>query len=364
MFYNPFAIMKRFSPYFLLFMLISFVNCKHSNNFNTETLQNNDSIKAITVAQFKGQQVTGVSVSSSGRIFANFPRWRPHVKHAVVEVAENGTAIPYPNAQWNSWNTQQDAQDSVFVAVQSVIAHRNKLYVLDTRNPLWQGVIDAPRIYVFNLSDNSLDRILKLDASSYKANSYTNDLRIDDTNNAIFITDSNEGAIIVYDLNSNTSKRVLDQHPSVLAETDQLKFKNKTWKNTVHSDGIALNTSNNRLYYHSLTGYTLYSVPTSVLVNGSETEIANAVKKEAITGAPDGMIFDENQNLYLADLEQQKIDILSPNGKLSTFFKSDAVKWADTFSIYNGYLFYTNSRIDEVEGNISNMIFTINKIKL
>jgi len=55
------------------------------------------------VIAFKGQQVTGISLSTKGRIFANFPRWRKNVEHSVVEIGKNNEAVPYPNARWNSW---------------------------------------------------------------------------------------------------------------------------------------------------------------------------------------------------------------------------------------------------------------------
>ncbi|MGJ5641464.1 SMP-30/gluconolactonase/LRE family protein [Formosa sp. S-31] len=321
--------------------------------------------KIEEVCQFKGQQVTGVTVSQNGRIFTNFPRWRETVENSVVEVDNNGTPTPYPNKTWNNWEVDKPVSDSIFVAVQSVVADANKLYVLDTRNSLWKGVIDTPRIFVFNLSNNTLEDILLLSKDSYKPNSYTNDLRIDHKNKVIFITDSNDGAIIVYNLNTRSSKRVLDNHYSTEAETNHLNFKGNKWGgHPVHSDGIALNIDNNRLFYHSLTGYTLYSAPTNILTNGSEKEIEASVKKEAKTGAPDGMIFDSHGNLYLADLEHSKIDYLTPEGKLKTLAQGEDIKWADTFSIHKGYLYFTNSRINEIKGDISNMTFTINRIKI
>lgn len=317
------------------------------------------------VASFKGQQVTGVSVSTTGRIFANFPRWHETVKHSVVEVQENGTAVPYPNAAWNSWKVGDPTTNKAFVAVQSVVVNEDKLYVLDTRNALWKGVIDAPRIFVFDLTNNVLEEVLVLDKEAYLPNSYTNDLRIDHNNKAIFITDSNEGAIIVYDLQTKKSKRVLDKHPSTQATLEQLTIEGKKWgQKQVHVDGIALHPANNRLYYHSLMGYELYSVSTTTLLQGSTEEIAASVQKEAQTGAPDGMVFDQKGYLFLANLETNSIQYLTPDKELKTLLQGALVKWADTFSIHEGYLYYTNSRINEVEGAVNNMHFSIYKVKL
>lgn len=319
----------------------------------------------IEVATFKGQQVTGVSVSHSGRIFANFPRWRETVEYSVVENKSNTENTPYPDKRWNGWHLGENVEDSLFLAVQSVVSDQNDLYVLDTRNALWKGVIDAPRIFVFDLQNDSLKDILILSDGSYKPNSYMNDLRVDHRTNAIYMTDSNEPALVVYDLKTRQSKRVLDKHYSTTAEMDHLMFGKKKWgSKPVNSDGIALNTHNNRLYYHSLTGYTLYSVSTVALCHGSSDEIESSVIKEAVTPAPDGMIFDANDNLYMADLENNKIVYLSANGKINTLCEGEKVKWADTFSIYDGYLYYTNSRIHEVSQDISDMVFSIHKIKL
>ncbi|WP_093026380.1 L-dopachrome tautomerase-related protein [Pustulibacterium marinum] len=348
----------------LLGLVLLFNSCHENTKGNSTKQSKTDQKKPVKVATFKGQQVTGVSVSSEGKVFANFPRWRTGVANAVVVLDSLGNPTPYPSKQWNTWEVGQPITDSVFVGIQSVVAHHNKLYVLDTRNALWKGVMDAPRIFVFNLTSNTLEDMYTLSADSYKQNSYINDLRIDPSDQYIYMTDSNESALVVYNIKERSSKRVLDNHFSTQATLKELDFNGTKWGNPVHSDGIALNTKNNRLYYHSLTGYDLYSVSTSLLQSGTEEAIANDVRKEAVTGAPDGMIFDAHQNLYLANLEKGSIDILKPNDAIATFYTGNEVRWADTFSIYNDDLYYTNSRINEVQGAINNMEFSIYKIPL
>lgn len=323
-------------------------------------------VKEVTaVASFKGQQVTGVTVSDKGRIFANFPRWRKGVENSVVEVANDGSSTAFPNKEWNTWELGQTVSDSTFVAVQSVVAFENQLYVLDTRNPMFQGVIGTPRIFVFDLNTNKLSHIYTLSDDSFHQNSYINDLRVDKKKNKIYFTDSGNAGLVVLDMATGETKRVLDQHSSTLSEQDFLTFDDKKWNNTVHSDGIALDTNNNVLYYHALTGYSLYAISTDVLNNGNEKEIANNVQFIAKTSAPDGMIMDQAGNLYLGDLEHNKImQFDTKTKKMSVFLKGKKVKWADTFSIYNNELYYTNSRINEAGNDISSMNFTIYKIKL
>jgi sugar lactone lactonase YvrE len=249
--------------------------------------------------------------------------------------------------------------------VQSVVAFENTLYVLDTRNPLFNGVVENPRIYAFDLSSNKLVKTYILSEDSYHKDSYINDLRIDKKKGKIYLTDSGHAGLVVVDLETGESFRVLDNQASTLAETNQLTFSNGVWKNRVHSDGIALDTENDRLYYHALSGYTLYSVSTDKLINGSEQDIESSVTIVSKTPAPDGMIIDDSGKLYLADLEKNKIMRLDlSNKKMDVFAEGEKIKWADTFSIYNNELYYTNSRINEANGDIREMEFGIYRIVL
>jgi hypothetical protein len=54
-------------------------------------------------------------------------------------------------------------------------------------------------------------------------------------------------------MTSGKSTRVLDNHFSTKAEQSYLTFDNKKWENTINSDGIALDTKNDLLYFHALT---------------------------------------------------------------------------------------------------------------
>ncbi len=317
------------------------------------------------VTSFKGQQVTGLSISDQGRMFANFPRWRKAVENSVVEIDKNGISHAFPNENWNSWEIGQAQKDSVFIGVQSVIASGNELYVLDTRNALFKGVIDSPRVFVFDLETETLKRTYIFEDDSFHKDSYINDLRIDKKKQKAYLTDSGHAGLVVLDLVDGTTKRVLNDHYSTLAEKDHLIIEGDRWNNTVHSDGIALDIENDLLYYHALTGYSLYAVPTEILINGTEEAIQKEVKFIKKTPAPDGMLFDTKGNLYFADLEQQRIMKLNiSSGKMSTFAEGEKIRWADTFSIYKNSLYYTNSRINEITGSITNMEFSINKISL
>lgn len=333
--------------FYTLFLGILFISCSEKQ----ATFEK--------VISFKGQQVTGVTVSNDGAVFANFPRWREGVENSVVKI-EASSSTPFPNEAWNSWQIGQEIKDSIFVAVQSVVAFEDHLYVLDTRNPLFRGVVDRPKVFDFNVNTGELNRIYHLPPESYFENSYINDLRVDKKNNTLYFTDSGHAGLLVLNRETGAVKRALTNHASTLAEVDALNCSNGLWENTVHSDGIALDVKNDKLYYHALTGYNLFAIDTDVLINDSEEDIQAKVELVGKTTAPDGMIFDDDGNLYLADLEGDKIMKLNPASKeLSTFAEGDHIHWADTFSIYDNKLYYTNSRIHQAGIDISNMEFEI-----
>lgn len=319
--------------------------------------------QAEQVAVFKGQQVTGVTVSTAGRIFANFPRWRNSVEASVVETAKDGTPKPYPDDRWNSWQSGAALSDSVFVAVQSVVAFQDDLYVLDTRNPLFQGVQGSPVIFVFDLETDQLKRSYPLGDNCFHPDSYINDLRVDPQRNMAYFTDSGNSGLVVLNLETGECRRILDDHASTEAETTSLQIDGKAWTNKVHSDGIALDTDKDLLYFHALTGYTLYALPLLALHTGN-TPVEDLVQDLGKTPAPDGMITDQKGNLYMADLENHKIVYRDPKGELHVLLEGEDIRWADTFSIHDGYLYYTNSRIHEAGEDISNMEFQINKVPL
>lgn len=313
------------------------------------------------VVSFKGIQVTGIGICEKGRMFVNFPRWRDGVPFSVVEVLKDGSHRAYPNNEMNEWENGNEISPDKFVCVQSVIAYKGKLYVLDTKNPSMKQVLDVPTIYVFDLPTDTLYRTYKL-ADSTKQSSYTNDLRVDDKAGKIYLTDSGAPGLIVLDIESGENYRVLDGHPFTTAEVNHINAGGKGYDGTIHSDGIALDRKNDILYFHALTGYTLYGIPTSQLISG-------AVDEEKIfrmkTPAPDGMIMDEKGNLYMGDLEHNAVVYLTSDRKeIHTLVEGGNISWPDSFAIYDDELYFTNSRIHEAVGDISGMTFPVDKVKL
>ncbi len=338
----------------------------------TSPLPTETSPDLYKVAEFHGIQVTGVTVDDSGRIFASFPRWRDNLAFSVVEIGPQGEVTPYPNKEWNSWNGKPTK--NTFTCVQSVIAHGKSLFVLDPANPKLDGVIGEPKLYEFNLGTNQLIRTFSFNRKVAPKNSYLNDFRIDDKNGKVYITDSGIGGIVVLDTLSGNSRRVLDTHASTKAESVTLLVNGKPFLMKgraphIHSDGIALSDDDKYLYYHALTGYHLYRIPTQMLIDPhiSAPVLASHVENIGITPAPDGMMFDPKGNLYMADLERNAVAYRTPEGSMQILIQDERIQWPDTFALdQKNNLIFTDSLLQRAPAGTpaDDLTFTIYKVAL
>src|SRR3954451_6136324 len=230
------------------------------------------------VARFPDQQVTGVGVSTkSGRVFVNFPFWSDDHSISVAEIV-NGQPKPFPNEEWN----RPGPAGSHFICVQSVVVDdQDNLWVLDPAAPKMQEIVKGgPKLVKIDLATNKVVQTISFGEAVAPAKSYLNDVRIDTPNQKAFITESAKGAIIVVDLPSGKARRLLGDSKSTKPESgfkltvDGKELLDQQTKRPpqIASDGIALDAKNGYLYYHALTGHTLYRIETSYLTDENLSE--------------------------------------------------------------------------------------------
>ena len=314
--------------------------------------------KPITkVAEFPDYQVTGVTVSKTGRIFVNFPRWTNEYKYAVVEVLADGTNKPFPDERWNSWQDKDPDVAGKFVCVQSVVVDdTDALWVLDPGNPLQQGTLPgAPKLIKIDLKTNAVVQTIPFGADVCPTKSYLNDVRFDTGRQVAYITESGVGAIIVVDLKTGQARRTLDEDKSVLLEKEVgLTINGKEvmtaekQRPKFNVDGIALSPDNAFVYYQALMGSTLYRVPTEVLRDPAKgkSDQSKAVEKVATVFPCDGYWMDQAGNLYLSDLRDGAIQRRTPDGKIELVASDPRIQWPDTFAQGpDGALYFTCSHI-------------------
>lgn len=340
------------------------------NNRRAAIIRASDKIERVFA--FQNQMPTGITVSQTGRIFVNYPRWEDPVSFTVAEIV-GGREVPFPDASINRLDLSRVAD--TFVSVQSVVVDpRNRLWIVDTGSINLMPIVSkaAPKLVCVDLATNKIIKTIRFDASdAVLPTTYLNDIRFDLRKGAegtAYITDSSAtgpSAIIVVDLATGASRRVLNGHPSVSPEplfTATVEGKDlkqrKPGEPEMHirigADGIAISSDGSRLYYCPLASRKLYSVSTDALLNAnlSETEVAATVRDEGAKPASDGLETDAEGRLYATDYENRGIKRrAATGGSYETLVEDRRVVWADTMSVASdGYLYFTSNQLNRQAG--------------
>ncbi len=303
-------------------------------------------------------QLTGVSVSKSGRLFVNFPRWSDRYLQAVVEVMPDGTAKPFPDDEWNKWDLKPATAGNHFVCVQSVVVDSSDaLWILDPAAPMLASVVPGgAKLVKVDLKTNKVVQVIHFEPAVAKLDSYLNDVRFDLARHTAYMTDSGSGGIVVLDLASGKAHRALDSDRSVLVEKGvqvvvngkPLLFNGKPPQ--FNADGIALSPDGQYLYYKPVTANTLYRVKTELLRDSTTPagKLSAAVEKVAKTFPTDGLWMDSQNLLYLSDDMHNAVSRLNPDGHIGQVVSDPRLQWPDTFSQGpDGSIYITASHINE-----------------
>jgi len=310
----------------------------------------------LKVAAESQRQWTGVAVSHTGRVFVCWPRWSDEVPVSVAEVRPSGEMVPYPDAEWNSWNPRL-SPSGYFVCVQSVyVDDEDYLWILDPANPKFKGAIDGgPKLIKVDLKTDKAVRRIYFDEYAAPPSSYLNDVRVDTRSGFAYITDSGAGAILVVDTKNGKARRLLEFHSSTKSEGTTVNIDGRPWlrpngsQPQVHVDGIALDPSHEYLYYKALTGRTLYRVRTRLLrdVLLNYKKLGAAVETVGDFGPTDGIMFGPDGCLYMTSLEDGAIKRLTPDGEFETVITDGRLVWPDSLAFGPDWsLYVTSSKIN------------------
>ena len=303
-------------------------------------------------------QLTGISVSKTGRLFVNFPRWSDRYLDAVVEVKPDGSTAPYPNVEWNRWNGKVATAGDHFVCVQTEVADgENHLWVVDAAAPMPGPIVPGgPKLVEIDLGTNRVMRTIVMPPGVVKSDSYLNDIRFDLPRHTGYMTDSGHAGIIVVDLRTGAAHRELDGDPSVnIAPGVQVVVGGKPVLKDgkppqFKVDSIALSPDGSYLYYKPITAVELYRIKTSVLRGGaSPATVSAAVEPYLKTFPTDGIWMTKTGYLYLSDPDHFAVSRITPQGKLERVVTDRRLRWPDTFTQNpdGGAIFISTSHIEE-----------------
>ena len=319
------------------------------------------------VHTFTGAMPTGVSVSHTGRIFVNFPKWGDEVPATVVELRD-GREVPFPDRDWNDPSGDDDA--GAFVSVQSIVVDpADRLWVLDTGSPMFQPTKPGgPKLVRVDLDTDSVGQVITFPADVALPTTYLNDVRFDLRRceaGLAYITDSSDSGpngLIVVDLATGESWRRLHEHPSTKAEplsafrpvVEGRPFLQRPADGpakpvSMGADGIAISADGTRLHYCPLASRRWYSVATDALADRSlgDEQVAAPVVDEGDKGTgSDGLETDDSGALYLTAYEHDAVLRRRPDGEFETVVHDPRLLWPDTMSVaVDGHLYVTANQL-------------------
>jgi sugar lactone lactonase YvrE len=281
-----------------------------------------------------------VAVSADGRVFLSIhPEGHPRVK--MVELV-GGEARPFPDASWQAPRGEDAGGKPLpfFDAVLGVrIDRRGRLWTLDHAN---HG-IGQPRLLAFDVKSGTLVQRYDFPRSLTPRGSFLNDLQVSDDGRYVFIADSSifglDPALLIVDTESGRIRRVLAGHSSMQAEPyipvvggrKMRVFGIFTVKPGV--DSIALDNRGN-LAFAAVTARRMYRARVADLVDQQLAADALAARVEDFGDKPmtDGMSADAEGNLVLTDPGHDALQLLSPDGTLTTLVRDARLRWPDGLS--------------------------------
>ena len=320
-----------------------------------------------TVAEIHGAMPTGIAVSTSGRIFINYPRWGDEVQFTVAEIVD-GKPLAFPNTVWNQQGSVS-TQDKRIVSAQSVVIDPsgNHLWIVDTGSLRPQPIsYGGPKLIQVSLENNKVLRTILIEPEALTPETYLNDVRFlfnSNTASYAFISDSSpDGGIIVVNLVTGESWRRLSGTsftrsdpsfvPVVEAEVLMIREPGESAKRfNVGSDGIAVSAGGETVFFRSLTSRHLYSVPTGALINRTiqeENLKKMVVDHGQVAGASDGLEADSSGGIFLTDYEHNAIHRFTGSiSTLKTLMYSPQAIWPDSLALADdGYLYFTANQLN------------------
>lgn len=301
-----------------------------------------------TVLQYP-EPIGGVAVTRQGRLFFTVhPESRPGGNKLLEWI--DGAAEPYPSGS---------AQVELFDTVLGIAVDRqDRLWSLDHGN---HG-FGTPRLLAFDLNTNTVVRDVPVPANVAPKGSLLMDLTVSADGRYVVIADASiwrkDAALIVYDVETQTLRRVLSSHPSLSAQNYVIRTPSRTMSFLggilslkAGISGIALDANNDWLYFAATNHDGLFRVPFATLLDTSlpARQAANAVERYSDKPLSDGVTVDLKGNIYITDVEHGGVMQIDAELGLKTLVSSPKLRWPDALAIGpDEWLYVTDSAIPDL----------------
>jgi sugar lactone lactonase YvrE len=306
----------------------------------------------------------GVTVSRKGRLFVSMQRDVLNSKTpSVGEILPDGRIRPYPGGHWNSYRPGNSGLDQ-FVGINSVVSDANdQLWVVDPAGIGGQPMKGQAKLVQIDLTSNKVVRIYRFDLAAVPEGGFINDVRVAD--GFAYLPDSSLGALIVVNLKTGATRRVLAQDQRLRSDrslkltvngTPYLNSKGQLPNGNMSVNPIELSNDGQYLYFQPSGGPVLMRLPTALLKDFTTSDATLSKAIEAMGKGPfnAGMTMGSDGSIYFSDIELGGISRRRPDGTFEVVAKGprSILVWPDASRLGpDGYLYFPSSQINRFAGN-------------
>lgn len=309
----------------------------------------------------------GYAASASGRVFLPLARFDGSAGPQVVEWI-GGKARPFPDDRWNGWKPGDDPARG-FVHVNALrIGPRGALWIVDVGAPGLGGapLRGGPKIVKVDLASNDVVRTYPLDAAT-NAKSLIDDIRFH--GGIAYITDAGSPAVIVLDLATGATRRVLDGDPTMTAQRP-LTAESRVLRGPdgkpvkIHADQLEVSPDGKFFYYQPASG-PMSRIATRYLDDAAlaNTQLAKHITTFAKTSSTGGTAIDADGTIYASDVDRHRVLAIGADGATRVLLEDPRLLWVDAMWIdANGYLYMPAAQLDRMapfNNGVSNVKFPI-----
>lgn len=293
-----------------------------------------------------------IAVTPEGQIiFSHHQFYGP--EYRVMELRADGDVTPWPNEEWSS----PPGEDGI--GLNAVLGLRS-----DPTGVVWllDNGGEVPKVVAWNTTTDTLERVIHIPAPATRPGSLHNDLAVDLVNQALYLADvggDTGPAIVVVDLRTGQSRRVLIGHPSVQAEDIPMVVEGRPVLLGEGADAapariglnpITIDPSYTWVYYGAMHGDDIWRIRARDLADASlsESELAGRVERYGDKSVSDGISVDAGGHIYVTDVENNAIGVTGPSGTYRTYVQHDEhLVWADGISAGpDGWMYATVNKLN------------------
>ncbi|ERK16118.1 hypothetical protein L579_4394 [Pantoea sp. AS-PWVM4] len=281
-------------------------------------------LERVVVSPWMANQV---ALTRGNLLFLGLPRYaKDKPTPSLARREADGSLRPFPGNGWNEWQPGKDGRNA-FVYLNSVHIFADDTVWCVDQGALSAGVFSAKdavpqpgaqKLVQLDAHSGEILQILRFDERILPPGAQMNDLRFH--GNALYITDSGLGGIIVHDMVSGKTLRRLSATPVVKAsdKAPPAMLSGIKGSKTFHppnSDMIEITADGNWLYWAAPTG-PLYRVETRWLQSDlPDEDILPHVEQVYDNNFSGGCCMDSAGNVYFSETVTHNIRVLAPSGE-------------------------------------------------